>query len=79
MDRLEEAVIATTKPYEWYLDENSYNDALEMFNAAIGSDNLDYIKEKLDGIYELLKTNILGNDVQYVDMAEDAAEFDDEI
>lgn len=32
----------------------------DLFNKAIGSDNLDYIKEQLDKIYALMKKDILG-------------------
>lgn len=33
-----------------------------LFDAAMGSDNLDYIKEKLDEIYEIKRKEILGNE-----------------
>lgn len=33
-----------------------------LFDAAMGSDNLDYIKEKLDEIYQIKRKEILGNE-----------------
>ncbi|MBO7615032.1 MAG: hypothetical protein J6T15_04990 [Bacilli bacterium] len=57
------------KPCNWYLERKSEFDSL--YCMAIGSDNLDYIKEKLDVFYNMAKDSILDPEhLGYVNMAE---------
>ncbi len=46
-----------------YLDiDNKEYEIRDLIARVIGSDNLDYIKEKLDEIYEIKRKEILGNE-----------------
>ena len=55
--------------YEYYLDKEDYEELLELFHSALCSDNTDYIKEKLDTIYDILVKKITEYPIEYVDIS----------
>ena len=57
-----------TGKYEWYLDQETYNELLDLFHRAVNSDNTDYIKEQLDMIYKKLVEKITDAPIEYVDI-----------
>lgn len=57
-----------TGKYEWYLDQETYNELLDLFHRAVNSDNTDYIKEQLDMIYKTLVEKITDAPIEYVDI-----------
>ena len=60
---------SSIKPCAWYENRKEEFDAL--YNMAIGSENLDYIKEKLDAWYDMARDSLSDpNYLEYVNIGE---------